>query len=202
MRIALSILAIWLFSSCNGKTHSKQDTLFQNLSKDSVLVQHLASKAKALNLPQLNQGVDSFELRVWYGMAIVSPHHLVTFRYQKPNWTVSRTDYWLSDEWTDGKPTTISFDSSVSYATQATSSAGELLKHIQLFRLDTFPDQKDIPGFDDRVGDGTFYQIELATSRYYKAISYRNPFHYVDSHNQRMRRFISGLTKIGVSVLP
>jgi hypothetical protein len=201
MRVPLFIMVILLFSSCGAEILSKQDASFQIITKDSILLQHLSARTKALNLPQINQGVDSFELRVWYGIAIASPNQLITFRYQKPNWTISKTDYWLSYDWENGSPTKILFDSSVSYSWQATSLAGEMINCVQEFRLDTFPNQKDIPGFDDKVADGTFYQIEIATPNYYKAVSYRNPFHYSDIYNQRMGKFIKGLNKIGVPVL-
>ena len=44
-----------------------------------------------------------------------------------------------------------------------------------------------------------FYEIEIATPHYYKALNYNNPRRYNDFFNRRITAFLITLSEIGVS---
>jgi len=198
MRTLFIFVTILLLASCNTRNVSNHEKLFDNLSSDSLLALKLHEQSVALNLPQINQGVDSFELRIWHGITIATPNQLIILKYQESAWRLSLTNYWISHEWEGGRPKNVVFDSSFSQSLQVSSSISRLVDSINEFRLDTFPSQKEIPNFRDRVADGMFYDIEIATPHYYKAISYNNPQRYDDPLNRRITTFLNTLNIIGI----
>lgn len=194
-------MIILLLSSCTTRDVSTRTKVFKNLSSDSLLVHSLSAKSIALGIPKINQGVDSFELRIWHGITIATPNQLITLKYQDSAWHLSLTDYWISYDWENGRQKNIVFDSSFSQSLQVPSAISGIIDSINQFRIDTFPSQKEIPNFRNRVADGMFYEIELATPYYYKAINYYNPNYYSDSFNHRITKFLTMLNKIGVNII-
>ena len=198
MKVLLFLGLIFMWSSCHLKTSADHQHEIKNLTTDSVLLQSLSSKAKALNLTEISKGVDSFELRIWHGMAIASPKRLMILKYQDSSWYLTNSDNWFDYEWIDGSPKRVLLDSSFTKSLKVPFNISSLVDSIYRFRLDTFPSQNEIRGFRDNVADGMFYQIELATSQYYKAVSYGNPNRYGDNYNRHITRLITMLRGIGV----
>jgi len=193
---------IYLVSSCDTGTLSEHRPEFTNLTTDSLLFQNLSAKTKVLNLPSISNGVDSFELRVWHGISIATPKWLVILKYQDSAWHLTDTDCWFNYQWTNGRPDKVLLDSSFTNSLKVPSNISSLVDSIRRFRFDTFPSQGEIPDFEDRVADGVFYQIELATPNFYKAIGYSNPARYHDDYNQKVRRLITIMNDIGVFSMP
>ena len=199
MRTLTILVTIFMLPSCTVRDVSKHKKEFNHLISDSLLVQGLAERASALNFPQINQGVDSFELRIWHGITIAKPNQLTILKYQDSSWHLTLTDYWISHNWINGSLENVIFDSSFSQSLQVPMSISTIVDSINQFRLNTFPSQKEIPNFRHRVADGMFYEIEIATPHYYKALNYNNPRRYNDFFNRRITAFLITLSEIGVS---
>jgi hypothetical protein len=201
----MKILSVVFFLStlfaCSEHRHFGEKQ-FKNLTTDSSFNKLLSDKANALNIPQINNGVDSFELRIWHGISIVIPNQLMILKYQDSSWHVTDTDYWLPYKWQNGTPKGISFDSSFTRAVSVPPSISDIVDTLTLFRLDTFPSQSEIPGFEDRFADGNFYHIEIATPHYYKALYYANPHRYDDKYNQRIEWLLATLNTFGLPIFP
>lgn len=201
MRILPVLIVLSLLLACKVPSHSGENR-FKNLTTDSLFSLSLSDHAKALNIPQINTGVDSFELRIWHGLAIATPNQLMVLKYQDSSWQLTDTDYWFSYQWRNGSPRSISLDSSITRAVKPPSSILDIVDTLNSFRLDTFPSQYDIPGFKDKVADGRFYYIEVATPHYYKALYYANPHRYEDRYNQQIEWLLTNLYKAGLPVTP
>ena len=163
---------------------------------------NVSAKGKALSLSPISNGVDSFELRIWHGISIVTPKQLVALKYQDSAWHLTKTDYWFSYQWANGSPDKVLLDSSFTKSLPVPSNISNIIDALSQFRLGTFPSQHEIPGFQDKVADGMFYQIEVATPKFYKAIRYSNPGRYTDTYNQQMSKLITMLNSIGVYSMP
>jgi len=201
MRILTGLSVVFLLLSCKADTRSAEKA-FMNLATDSLFSQSLSAKAKELNIPQINCGVDSFELRIWHGHSIVTPNQLMVLKYQDSAWRLTDTDYWFSYQWENGNPKRVLLDSSISRAVNVPPSISDIIDTLNRFRLDKFPSQQDIPGFIDKVADGRFYHIEIATPYYYKALYYANPHRYDDKYNRRIEWLLATLNKFGLPVTP
>lgn len=198
MRTFTILMIILVFAFCTARYVSKPEKVFNNLSSDTLLVQRLSEQSVALNIPQISEGVDSFELRIWHGITIATPKQLIILKYQNATCHLSLTNYWINHEWENGRPQKVVFDSSFNQSLQTPSSISRIVDSIIQFRLDTFPSQKEISNFRNRVADGMFYEIEIATPHYYKALIYNNPKRYTDSFNRRFADLLITLEKIGV----
>jgi hypothetical protein len=202
MRVLLLLSLAYLLYACNARTLSEHDHEFKSHATDSLLLLNLSAKSKALNLSPITNGVDSFELRIWHGLSIATPNWLIILKYQDSAWHLTNTDYWVTYQWTNGSPGKMLLDSSFTKSLAVPSNIFNIVDSIHQFRLDTFPSQIEIPRFQDKVADGVFYQIEVATPKYYKAIRYSNPSRYTDTYNQQMSKLITMLTNIGVYSMP
>jgi len=198
MRTFAILIITFVFAFCTARNVSKQTESFNNLTSDTLLVQRLSEQSFALNIPQINEGVDSFELRIWHGITIATPKQLIILKHKDSSWHLSLTDYWINHEWENGRPQKVVLDSSFTRSLEPSSSISKLVNSIIQFRLDTFPSQNEIPSFRDRVADGMFYEIEIATPHYYKALSYNNPRRYTDFFNRRIAELLTTLEDIGV----
>ena len=202
MRVLLFYALIYFTASCNPGTQADQSHNFKNLTTDSLLLQDLFAKTKALNLPPIDKGVDSFEIRIWHGISIATPKWLVVLRYQDSVWNLMTKSYWIRYLATDGVSGKVVLDSCFTKTLRVPFNISNLVDSIRQFRIETFPSQLEIPGFVDKVSDGLSYQIELATPKFYKAIGYRNPFRYHDVNNQKVARLITMMNDIGVFSMP
>jgi hypothetical protein len=198
MKLCYVFIFVSFIISCRDNSNHKKKETFTNLLVDSLLVQGLSNKALALNIPQINKGVDSFELRIWHGMTIAQPKHLITLKYQNSKWHLFETNYWIRYEWENGSPQDVIFDSSFVQSLPIPFNISSLVDSIFHFGLDSFPSQHEIPEFRDRVADGMFYAIEIATPQYYKALAFSNPERYTDAYNRRITQLLISLKKIGV----
>jgi hypothetical protein len=202
MRILQLLILFYFHSACNTRTFSEHTPKFKILTSDTILLQSLSDKTNALNLSPINNGVDSFELRIWHGKSIVTPKILVILKYQDSAWKLTNTDYWFSYQLTNGSPEKIILDSSFTKSLTVPSNISHIIDSLYQYSLDTFPSQNEIPNFQDKVADGLFYQIEVATSKSYKVIEYNNPNRYIDNHNLKMSKLITMLNSIGVYSMP
>jgi hypothetical protein len=197
MKLIPILLVILIVASCNSNSRINQ-IAFKNLTTDTFFRGLHSSETLALNLSQIDEGVDSFELRVWHGISIVRPKYLIILKYKDSRWILNETTYWVSYNWKNGSPESAILDSLKTKSLPIQPSISKIAESIINFRLDTFPSQSEIPGFVNNVADGFFYDIELATSKYYKYIIYHNPNRYNDPYDRKITTFLSSLSEIGV----
>lgn len=202
MRILLILILFYFQSACISRTLSENTSKFKILTTDTILLQNVSDKTKALSLSPIINGVDSFELRIWHGKSIVTPKMLVTLKYQDSAWQLTNTDYWFSYQSKNGSPEKIILDSSFTKSLTVPSNISHIINTLYQYSLDTFPSQHEIPDFQDKVADGEFFQIEVATSKSYKLIEYNNPNRYIDNHNQKISKLVTMLNSIGVYSMP
>ena len=168
---------------------------------DSSLLASLHSRTALLNLYQIDKGVDSLELRVWHGLAVVQPKQLTILKYRDSSWQLTRTDYWVSNKSNWPNRDLVMLDSSFTSIQELPANILLVIDSINSFDLRSFPSQHKIPGFRDIVADGMGFTVELATNQYYKAVVYNNPGFYKDSFNQKMTRFLNMLNGVGVNTI-
>ena len=134
-------------------------------------------QSSRLNIQQINNGVDSFELRIWnFGMW--ARKELVILRYFDNKWVTCNYDYWEN-----GKRVIDSLhllckqiDSNVAYKIQMFVTKDSILE---------LPSQTAIPNFKDNTADGNTYFIEIATKTFYKTLGYHNPQYFNDPYNRQ-----------------
>jgi hypothetical protein len=168
---------VLILIACNHQSGCKNNTSFRNLtaSGDSLLFQKTNSLTKELGLSSLVNGVDSFELRIWHGLALATPYSLIDLKYEASGWKLSQTDYWYHWKTENGRLKYPVIDSFNSRSLLLPTNIPALIDSIYSTRLDTLPSQIEIPNFEYKIADGVFYTIELSTTRYYKLLHYNNP---------------------------
>ena len=147
MRVLLFLSLTYLLLACNTGTLLEYAPEFKSLTTDSLLLQNVSAKGKALSLSPISNGVDSFELRIWHGISIVTPKQLVALKYQDSAWHLTKTDYWFSYQWANGSPDKVLLDSSFTKSLPVPSNISNIIDALSQFRLGTFPSQHEIPGF-------------------------------------------------------
>jgi hypothetical protein len=135
------------------------------------------SRVKALNLPAIHKGVDSFELRFWHGISIANPKSVTILKYVESNWHLSITNYFVG--YFEGQTMNyIKLDSAITRLFPVPINMTRFLDSLNSFDLKRFPDQFTLKEYDESVADGSVYAIELSTHSFYKAIWYNNPDQY------------------------
>lgn len=202
MRVLIFWLVI-LMLGCSGRTSEKDagnagDT--NMLGNDSNWT---AKRTIALNLPRINHGVDSFELRLWSSFSMLDLQSLITLRYSDGQWHYTESIYWIGkiDEW--GKNMALWVDSVQTKRIFSTIPYESILDSIQRYSFWDMPSQQDIPDFVDRTADGVEYILEVAGRERYKSITYRNPQKYSDTFNRQFNSLLEFLSKsIKAFVIP
>jgi hypothetical protein len=154
----------------------------------------MSEMTSLLNLSPIIEGVDSFELRVWYGLVIVAPQDVLILRYKNSSWQLTRTNYWVNYT-ENGQRIVDSFNTTKLKTSLPFDNIADSLKS---FGLDTFTTQYKIPGFRDHTADGVEYTIEFSTANLYNVIRYHNPRSFKDPYDRKMVNIINYLEKIGV----
>ncbi|MBK7855327.1 MAG: hypothetical protein IPJ79_10855 [Bacteroidetes bacterium] len=102
MRAIVTICCAALFVGCIRK--SKIDTpvieldlpdtlLTQQPNFDYIMIKKLVSD---LNLPKLETGVDSMEIRIFEEYALSTPDRLITIKFENNSWVFVETKFWTS----------------------------------------------------------------------------------------------------------
>lgn len=181
---ALILFSLYLFS-CSIKRDEKQEA-FKILIPDSSLhkpnneISISRLRADEFNLPYLNDGVDSFELRIWQ-TSIVNPKKLVVLRNCKKMWAGYTYDYYVENG---------SVDSFVVKKINTPDSIKEIQSFLIRKDILELPSQKDIPEFNDNIADGQFLTLEFATKDFYKSLTYHCPESFADKDN---RKFVEAI---------
>ena len=148
-----------------------------------------------MNLSRIDNGVDSFELRLWFNAVMTDLRTVTILKYTNSTWSLNETQYWyrLLNDW--GKHSEFNIDSSVTKRLLPQLTFLQSIDSIKTFRLDTIITQYSIPNFRNNVADGIFYTIEISTKDYYRRISYSNPKYYSDPYDKQISRFLDFMNR-------
>ena len=208
--LSLYLTLILLFCSCD-ETSISSASKFQKLLPDTSTTRYDYYNAalnlnNELNLYRINNGVDSFEFRLWFG-GMIDPSSLYIIKCVDSTWFATVIDYWqrvpergekgyMNQKYPyQGLHTIV--DSSYTYRIVPSIPFPNILDTLKHYQLKAIPSQKDIPDFVDRVADGFSYSIELSTKDYYKLISYHSPNLQNDNfgYNAKMTKFLKFLER-------
>ena len=126
-------------------------------------------------LPYIYEGVDSFELRIRIGGGGIVTYYPNFWRYRYNN------ERWIL-EISSGPDQN---DSLNTLSVLLPEPKDSLVKFLSSDRVLNLPSQYAIPGFIDNIGDGQGIFVEIATKKFYKALSYHCPEHFVNEKNNR-----------------
>ena len=142
--------------------------------------------SRKLNLPNIINGVDIFEHRIWMS-SMVSPSILRIVKFEEGDWFVLNYHYYNGHEGVDSsKMERMPYPYGIERVVSMLSSDSIL----------NLLSQVAIPGFVDNVADGHTITIEITTRKYYKALQYHCPERYPrEPNNQRfvqLLKFLDG----------
>lgn len=178
MRHSLIILVtLIIFCSCSTKTKQSKDsfrTILPDTSKTHKVYttfEHLKLLDEQMGLDNIYNGIDSFEIRLWI-VSMIKPNRL--FIIKKSNQEVTSQDF--------------SYDYSAD--NKLTFKAGKIIQNnsypilidsLSNYNFESLLSQDEIDNFVDSVADGVTYTMEIATSKYYKLLSYHCPEHFANT---------------------
>jgi hypothetical protein len=166
------ITAIIVLLSCNSaETTNKSDPIRVSVVDTIKLARQKAFSEQALklNLTPIDNGVDSFELRIWVGSMFVE-HDLIILKYSDTSWLTQKIRYYKSE---DG----VSHFKNEKLIKPAITLP-LLIDSLGQMQLDKLISQEEIPNFVDNVADGVTYNLEVATKGSYKLLTYHCPEHF------------------------
>ena len=187
-RISFILSILWIATSCHQSSHQKFVVLVSDTSKTLFHFDELdfiKKKSELLHLPEICNGVDSFELRIWYsgfGMGT----KLINLRNVGTKWICYETKYFSSERL---------LDSSFTRSIPAPKDLNQIVRYFTSDSILNLPSQRAIPGFRDNIGDGQRCQIEIATNSFYKLLDYHCPEHYTDTDNRKFLQTLLLLDK-------
>jgi hypothetical protein len=176
MKYFLTIIStIFILASCHIK-NNVESAKFQLLLPDTSKTHqtnhrfnYLTDLGKRMNLPKLDTGVYGTKIRLWI-TSMFTPHLLVTLNITDTSVTAQKFDYY---EDPDGivhfKP------SQKGIGGDSLQLLAEELEDIDFTKMIS---QVEIANFDNNVADGIYYNLEVATSKYYKLLTYHCPEHF------------------------
>ena len=189
-----SVLTIFIISSfiisCN-EPNDLDTTSFKRIVFDTFTYDRVQQATKILNYSSINNGVDSFELRLWTALGHTDFQSVKVLKYEDSNWHFSETRYWISgDSLYPNLGSKIFLDSGNIEFSRLTVPIPLLLDTLFKFNFTTFLDQEKIPGYSDNVAGGLYYDLEVATKNYYRHLFYHEPGRYFDSSNKNFSKIL------------
>jgi hypothetical protein len=117
---------------------------------------------KRLGLDKLESGFDSLQIRIWHGHGLLIPTYLHVIKRSGGKWEAFQ--YQIGDP--DGSPTVT--------VTPLTPKSGwdNFIEKLSDLKITTLPNMTDIPGLIDNWADGTYCDIEMATTKTYRFYYY------------------------------
>ena len=178
MKIPFIIIISLIVISCSRHADKK----FLRLVSDTSItherysdLEYINRKNQLLNLRSISNGVDSFEMRIWY-WGFVGGYKLINMRYTESNWVCNETQYFYSQNL---------LDSSVTHSINVPIAVKDIVSYFSSDSILRLPTQRAIPNFRDDIGDGQGCHIEISTKFFYKLLYYHCPEHFSDEYNKR-----------------
>jgi hypothetical protein len=127
-----------------------------------------------LNLPEIERGVDSFELRIWVtGMSL--PNKLIVLKFSQNKWNAFNYAYFSHSD--------TGLDSMSVHSIAIPREIDKITPYLKQRAILDLPSQMAIPNFRDEIVDGQTCTVEIATRTFYKALQYHCPEHYSSEPN-------------------
>jgi hypothetical protein len=179
------ILSILILFSCQHKTDTNKQRFtleIPDTSKTHYPDIFYESKKKVvdeLKLNRLENGADSFELRLWANVEVTNAGQIFIIKKVKKQWTCLHYFYlkkegnWNSD--IIKMATNFTIDSSWVETEHPKTNWNSFFKAIKKENIYELPIQSDIKGWKPIVDDGFTYYVEYATRDKYKFYYYNCP---------------------------
>jgi hypothetical protein len=176
--INICLLLINIFSSCGSRPESHVenkliDSVVKYIPKDikgnpKGFYLKKIEMEKMMGLETLENGFDSMQIRIWYGVALMDKLQLLIMKKSESKW--SAKFYTLGLNYDKNRKSLVSVTKS-SEAKQPASGLGKLID--SLFKLDilTLPDSQSINGYGD-CNDGNGVTIETSSVNNYRIYNY------------------------------
>ena len=182
---ALLLFSIFAYALSCTTSVNKNISDFKTLTTDTLDLEFGRYRTSMLNLPQIQKGVDSFELRIWnFG----STDELVILRCLDSRWITC--NYYYQINWKN------IVDSQAVLCRQINPKiAANIVNYLTQDSVLNIPSQHAIPNFKDTsiYEGGCTYFLEIATKDFYKGLLYNNPHVHADSYNKQFIRLIKFL---------
>jgi hypothetical protein len=169
-----------LLTSCNSQAN-KDGVNFQTLVTDTSLSHKTYNEldfsrgmGSILNLPEIYNGVDSFELRIWV-TGIMLPNNLLILKFVQNKWYAFNYSFYSHSD--NG------LDSMSVYNLAVPKEIDKIVSHLKQRAVLELPSQIAIPNFRDEIADGQTCTVEIATKKFYKSLQYHCPEHYSREFN-------------------
>jgi hypothetical protein len=145
---------------------------------------HYSSLANQLHLPNINEGNQGLEIRIWASSMLI-PADVVRIFVSDSVQSYKNYSYTVID------------NSTISYTVTAISNdtIAELGKLLDTLDFSSYISQEDIPEFEDLVADGMTYTMEIRKGGHYKILIYHCPDYFAKKEFNN-RKFLALLKLI------
>ena len=174
--IKISFLFLLFISCKEEKTKTFND--FQRLVTDTSKSQTnfneidiIGNMTSMLNLPIIDKGVDSFELRIWKTEPF-SKNSLNILKYNQGKWRSLKYLFYYGYD--------TGLDSMKVYTVQTPNEINKIIAYLKQREILELPSQIAIPDFSDGIRDGQTFIIEMSTRTFYKLLRYHSPESYLN----------------------
>ena len=176
------LLIVITFISCNSpdaSTHFKPVRPDSSvLAADNDLFQAMPDFTRKLDLPSIQNGVDSLEYRLWCPMQ-ANAMNLIRIRCVNSVWNISETIIWSHvPDYTFSRKDTVNhlletiIDSTKTRQLQPGISMARFIDSLQYFNLQEAPSNWEIKASISLPADSWRYTFEIADKNNYRMIEY------------------------------
>ncbi len=176
--ILLSFIC-FLFSSCIENETKEDET-----SNIDVFYEVKKNAATELNLNKLENGIESFELRLWSKFEVFNLGHVMIIKRINNHWTCLDYTYIESRKEVFDYITDFTIDTFWVKKKQPKSGWRSIFTEIKKEGIYDLPTQSKIDGWEHNICDGITFYIEFATKNKYKFYSYNCPDVYEDNFKE------------------
>ncbi|UAY53309.1 hypothetical protein [Ferruginibacter albus] len=196
-------LVILNISSCRKKS----TTIVNSFKKypfpsriDSFQKVRLKQFEEYLNIPSIENGTDSFEVRIYMYAAFFPGHDLFLIK-SSPDSLIKKHYHFSPASLHNPDGTKSTYESQFSFMHNFFFTRGDTAfkNLLAISNLDTLPTQVAIAGLNGGCFDGVGWTVEIATKNSYRELTYYNPDCYKASIQNKM--FADFMTKFS-SLLP
>lgn len=185
---------VWF--SCESESCAERDNFVIDLPYTSKIhetnpLYEIKNKAAhELNLNLLENGVDSFELRLWTRIEATNGGQVLVIKKTNNQWVCLDYTYLISQYGSPAKQGWFDYATSFTIDTfwvskkQPNTNWPLFLKAINKEKIYELPAQSDIEGWENRVSDGKTYCIEFANKEKYRFYWYNCPDIYEEKFKE------------------
>ena len=179
MRYLPIFLLLTLMSCKQKEAQSQQFKTILPKNIDTTRFREYQSRFNAsLQLNDISTGVDSFEIRISYNLALVVEKDLFIFRYIKGNWKGLHYAYQRKKD-----------NDSLDFVQREFAPLipwENFIDSIYSSQILKIPSQVDLINYRNRVADGKYFSLDYATKAKFKTITYENPQYYPEFQESQL----------------